>query len=536
MIKSSTRGQPRPLFRGLAGLLALGLVTAACGDDEVPVVGLVEGFAGVVAADEPRAVVIGRDIIGNGGSAVDAAVAMYFTMTVTLPSRVSLAGGGVCLTLDSQAQEASLIEFLPQAGPSGGVLPLGPRAMAALHARLGIIRWSEVVIPAEGLARFGHEVSRAFAKDLIEARPWLDANPELSALYRTKDGALPKEGERIEQFELSGVLSGIRVKGAGYVYSGEFARRFVEAAAAAGQTITVDELWKAVPEVRAPAKVQFGRRELYFSLPPADNGLLAAELWQLVTEVEDYADENIGLASHLFVEAAMRAFADRDRFLALGTSPDPAEILSEAHLEQVMADYDPARHTPADRLPNPPYPVAEVPYGAGLVAGDQYGNAIACSFTNNGLFGSRRVAPGTGIVMPAVPGPASNGVLAPSVAVYGNVESGEGYSAVAASGGAEAPTALVQVLLGLLALEQDAKSAVARSRLHHGGAPDVVLYEAEVPEPVREALRVRGHRLELKARIGRVNAFHCPNGLTDDVDLCLAASDPRGYGLAATAR
>src|SRR3546814_17450975 len=44
-----------------------------------------------------RSVTIGRDVIGNGGSAADAAVAMYFAMTVTLPSRVGVAGGGVCV-------------------------------------------------------------------------------------------------------------------------------------------------------------------------------------------------------------------------------------------------------------------------------------------------------------------------------------------------------------------------------------------------------------------------------------------------------
>ena len=382
-------------------------------------------------------------------------------MTVTLPSRVSLAGGGVCLVFDGQDQQVSLLDFLPQAGPSGGVLPLAPRAMAALHARNGRMRWSAVVIPSENLARFGHEISRAFAKDLVTAQPLLLANPALGALYRTKSGDLPKEGERIEQFELSAVLSGIRAKGAGYVYSGEFARRFVEAAAEAGQTMTVDELWKAVPEVRTPAMVRVNRREMFFSVPPADDGLVAAALWEILSELEDYEDQGAGLRAHLFVESAMRSFADRDRWLAESAQPPQAEeILSEAHLETVMAGYDPARHTPAAELADPPYPLAEDPYGASLVAGDRFGNAVACSFTNNGLFGSRRVAPGTGIVMPAIPGPGSNGVMAPSMAVFGNVDSGEGYMAVAASGGAAAPTALVQVLLGLLIEEREAKSGL----------------------------------------------------------------------------
>jgi gamma-glutamyltranspeptidase/glutathione hydrolase len=84
---------------GLAVLPICALVLAACGfgDDETLEIGPVEGFAGLVAADEPRAALVGRDILANGGNAADAAVAMYFTMAVTLPSRASLGGGGVCL-------------------------------------------------------------------------------------------------------------------------------------------------------------------------------------------------------------------------------------------------------------------------------------------------------------------------------------------------------------------------------------------------------------------------------------------------------
>src|SRR3546814_16431742 len=92
-----------PAFLKLSGFLGLGgALRAAC---EAPgptgVIAPADAFAGLVAGDEPRAVTIGRDVIGNGGSAADAAVAMYFAMTVTLPSRVGVAGGGVCVVHNS---------------------------------------------------------------------------------------------------------------------------------------------------------------------------------------------------------------------------------------------------------------------------------------------------------------------------------------------------------------------------------------------------------------------------------------------------
>ena len=64
--------------------------------------GFVEGFFGGIIVDEPRAALIGRDVLSAGGSAADAVVAAYFTMAVTMPGGASLGGGGVCLIHDRQ--------------------------------------------------------------------------------------------------------------------------------------------------------------------------------------------------------------------------------------------------------------------------------------------------------------------------------------------------------------------------------------------------------------------------------------------------
>ena len=152
-------------------LLALG-----CSSDEetnLGQIGLIEGFLGGVAADEPRAALIGRDVLSAGGSAADAATAVYFALAVTLPSSASLGGGGVCLVHDTPSARTEAIRFLarrPADVPPGtarpSAVPGNPRGFFALHSKYGVLRWEQVVAPAEGLARFGTPVSRALARDL----------------------------------------------------------------------------------------------------------------------------------------------------------------------------------------------------------------------------------------------------------------------------------------------------------------------------------------------------------------------------------
>src|SRR3546814_19984636 len=70
----------------------------------------------------------------------------------------------------------------------------------------------------------GHGVSRAFATDLDAAADFVSASPALRRLYSGSAGGLAREGDQIVQLELSGLISGLRRQGAGYLYTGTFAK------------------------------------------------------------------------------------------------------------------------------------------------------------------------------------------------------------------------------------------------------------------------------------------------------------------------
>jgi gamma-glutamyltranspeptidase/glutathione hydrolase len=241
-------------------LLALALLLAAC---EQPVqtgmIGAVEGFGGAVAADEPRAVLIARDVLSANGTAADAAVALYFALSVTLPSSAGLGGGGICVVhnvnKEDDTSETVALDFLPRAVPGGPVaLPGNVRGMAVLHARYGRMRWAQLLSAAESLATLGTPISRALAREVVTAGDILRADPDVARIFTKADGAFLDEGENLYQPQLAAVLSQIRQKGAGEFYTGAIARNIVIGMESLGAPIDIDALRKIVPEFRDPIR------------------------------------------------------------------------------------------------------------------------------------------------------------------------------------------------------------------------------------------------------------------------------------------
>ncbi len=202
---------------------ALGL--AACSPEKPAqgVVGYVSGFAGFVSAEEPRAALIGQDTLSAGGTAADAAVAMASTLTVTMPSRAGWMGGGVCLARQPKDKSVQVYAFMPEALPGGGFAPGMPRGLYALHASSGVLRWEQILTPAENIARFGQPVSRAFARDLATLGSPTALGAEVRSAFTRTDGALLREGDNMLQLRTAGVLTSLRIKGAGDAYNGGIA-------------------------------------------------------------------------------------------------------------------------------------------------------------------------------------------------------------------------------------------------------------------------------------------------------------------------
>lgn len=533
-------------FVALAAIAAGGLAGCSSKPDESlrGTVGFVRGFLGGVVADEPRAALIGREILAAGGSAVDAAVATYFALSVTLPSHAGLGGGGMCVVHDPVKNETNALDFLsavPRAVPiqsdRPSAVPGNPRGFFTLHSRYGRLKWPQLVAPATGLARFGTPVSRAFATDIAKVAQPLAIEPEARRIFGRPDGALAREGDLVRQVELAAVLERLRTHGPGDFYLGPFARRLAAAANAAGGSLDVEDLRHYAPVWRDTVKLELKFSvTAHFAPPPAAAGAVAAEIVGLLNASQRFAKAPAADRPHLFVEAALRAFADRARWLRDdGSSAIPVDsLVSEGRLKAISATIDPAHHVAAERLVPAPVERPENPAATTIIAADPEGGAVACALTMNNLFGTGRIALGTGILLAAVPGPSGRGPISLGPMIIFDKRDSALIFAGAASGGVAAPTALANVAVRTLLAEEGLEEALAARRLHHGGTPDIVFHESGYDEEIVRELIRRGHRVAATPVLGIVNALSCPGGLLKRPGTCSLRPDPRGFGLAAT--
>ncbi len=225
---------------------------------------------GIIVADEPQAVLIAQEIIGNGGSAADAAVALGFGLSVTLQSSAGLGGGGLCLVYDSVQERAEILDFTPM--PATGLktaakwhvaVPTLVRGMYALHAKYGELPWQQLVVPAENMARTGVYVGRAFAVELANSAASLSNDPSAIDNFMSLSRTTVEEGDRLVLPELAAMLSSIRRALPSDFYAGEIAKLIAIESEKRGASLSVKDLRDYAPEWREAEALTVSGDEYY---------------------------------------------------------------------------------------------------------------------------------------------------------------------------------------------------------------------------------------------------------------------------------
>lgn len=522
LLSRTGRGAPRQFSRrngcrALIVALASAVLVPGCtvrgvtiGPDGRPVA------AGGVVAEDGQAALVGRDVLLAGGTSADAATAMFMALAVTAPEAAGLGASGVCVAYDVKSNAPSVIDFMPAAAlaPNATPVPLGVRGMALLQARFGAIRWEQLVLPAERLARFGITTPKSLAAAMASTTQRARLDPQALATF-TPEAVPGQDAPRIVQPQLAATLERIRRMGAGELYQGQTARRLVEDSAALGMAIDSEALRLARPTEREPLLLEIDNRVVALP-PPPSGGAIAADMIAVFDRLrlDDAPDER---RPHILAEAARRALAAELRRRA----GEASQIGSEEAAARLIADYQPERAASPS-----PLTVPQVGGGAtGFAAIDPQGGAVACAVTLGAPFGSGRMAAQTGILLPAGDANAALGLVP---MVLANTKNKRAFLALSADGDAAAPQAAAEAF-GRIVLEQRPLDAAL-------AAPRVVAtdraWRAEPSAGGFEAdLAARGHSLETGPIDARVHAVWCPEGVPLGSLACRAAADPRSFGL-----
>ena len=521
--KSRTEGPALKLGKlGLGMIVAAGLLTA-CGSDTVD---LTEGFYGTVVAEEPRAALLARDVLVEGGSAADAAVTMFFALNATLPSSVGVTASGSCVVHDPETKTVQRLDFMPRASSSAQnatALPLAPRAMFALHARHGKKPLGELIIQAERIARFGAPTSRAFAEELAADGAAIERSPAAAALYRP-GGRPVAQGVEITQVALAATLARLRSEGVGTLYSGSLAREFIDGAKAAGFAVDADRLRDALPTWSAAHEIEHDNHFWGVAAPNgADLRISQAALGMLLADGR-WANADGDDRAHLLAEALSRA----SMLFASNTEPTPDvldKVMDQVSMEQRSTD------APQRLL------AATLGTDAGHRAGatsffavDRSGQSVGCALGLGAPFGSGRMIANLGVFVAPPPALAVNGPGAFAL-IVGNENTGQFQMAASGAGGRRALSAMLETVLDHWVGQVKIEDVPAEPRTHFAGGLNTVFVEPTTPAPVVEGLRTRGYLVAPTETVATGSAFRCLEGLPRREIRCGVAKDPRSNGL-----
>jgi gamma-glutamyltranspeptidase/glutathione hydrolase len=529
----------------------------------------------VVVSAEQHASEVGKQILQQGGNAVDAAVAVQFALAVTLPRAGNIGGGGfmVIHLADGTNQTLDFREEAPlQAGPDmymrdGKYLPKLSRegalavgvpgvvdGMVKAVEKYGNLPLKETIEPAIELARKGYPLSYAQTAVLNEHDGVLQKYDGSTQYFVPSDTTRDwNEGELFQQPDLARTLQRIAEQGRAGFYEGETADLIVAEMQTHGGLISHKDLKNYQSVWRNPVKASINGYDLQI-MPPPSSGSIAIS--QILDMLRPYDLQNMGFNSadyvHIVTEAMRRAFADRAHFLG---DPDFVDIpqkklLSDTYNDERMESFSWEKASSSDEVGHGDIPFQyESTETTHYSIVDEQGNAVSVTTTLNGNFGSKVAVSGAGFFLnnemddfTAEPGepnmfgliqgkanaiqPQKRMLSSMSPAIVTKNDSVR--MVLGAAGGPRIITATLHNFLNMAIFDMDPQQAISAPRFHHQWMPDKLFYEEFGLSPdTRSILKDKGHTLAPSGGLGRAHTI-----FIDEQGTKFGAADARGDGAA----
>jgi gamma-glutamyltranspeptidase/glutathione hydrolase len=382
--------------------------------------------AGAVSSADPRATAAGEAILAQGGSAVDAAIAVMLALTVVEPQSSGIGGGGFLVRADGTDGTLTTLdgrETAPAAATptrfldaSGKLLGRDARVFSGLsvgvpgnvalaakaHAAHGKLTWAKLFEPAIALAEDGFVMNRRLYESLKGNKGRADKSDTARSVFFGADGEPLPVGATIKVPELAATFRKLAAEGPQAMYGADAAAAL--AAYVAGQTpqdgrMRATDITTYAAIERDAVCTRYRVYKVCGMGPPSSGGIAVA---QMLGQLERFDLASLGPDSpqfwHLFIESQRLAYADRELYSgdADFVVVPVAGLVDPAYLASRSALIDPvARRAKVE---------AGVPPGAPLARGDgpeepengtthfsvvdAEGTAVSYTSTIEGAFGS----------------------------------------------------------------------------------------------------------------------------------------------------
>ena len=508
------------------------------------------GKSGMVVSQNQASSNIGIEIMKMGGNAIDAAVAVGFSLAITLPRAGNLGGGGFMLIYLSDEKKTIAVDFRSSApinllkkdflylknnyderryGYKASAVPGTVAGLLETHKRYGKLPLRKILQPVISQAEKGIYVSYDF-NQAIGSAVQLTLDIESRNTYH-KNNAPLKEHMLLYRTNLAWTLKEIAKDGQEAFYKGTIAKKIIKAMQQNGGYISSQDLTNYQPRFSQPIQTTYRDHKVLAHPPPAGG---ATVLLEGLNIIENFETNKMGPNSasfiHLFAEALQRGHMDRSRFMG-----DPQffnvpieKIISKERAESLAKDINLNSVTKSESIsPESLFNEGENTTHYSIIDNDR--NVVSTTYTLGYSFGSGVTIPGTGILL--------NNQMNNFAYQYGNSEVIDRSASIGnrfepgkrpmstmspiivfdqnnsiklitgSPGGALIPAAILRVVTGIIDFNLTLGEASMLPRIHKDWPYENLLLERGFSKDTLNILQSFGHEIEESKTMGSTQSI-----------------------------
>ena len=530
------------------------------------------GKSGMVVSQNYLSSDIGLEILNKGGNAVDAAVAVGFSLAITLPRAGNLGGGGFMLIYIKEKNEIYYIDYrstsplnsnlenifdlvnttdtpyevvpksfddkkfdIVDTGYKASAVPGTVAGLLDAHANFGNLKLKDILEPVIALAENGIQVSYDLHK-AIESTPRLFNDPESQRIY-FRDGKPVEEFSILKLPDLANTFKLISKHGKDGFYKGETAMRIVEAMNKNNGLIAINDLKNYQADFRQPISTNYRGNKVFTAGPPSGGGITLLTALNILSfyDLQKFKSSSVK-TYHLFSEALRRGHNNRSSEVG---DPDfydvPVEQLLSKERSVELAKtiwFNKASKATSIKPLSVKNESRDTTHFSVI---DSDGNAVSNTYTLGASFGSGVTIPGTGILLNnqmnnlmyrsgnvAVegrgvslgnrfkPGKKPMSTMAPVMVFDKNNE----LTLITGSpGGSYIPGAILRVITGVIDFNLSIGDATMLPRIHKDWPYRGIDYEKTISSDIVEGLNKLGHKTSSNKTMGSTQSIHIVDGV-----------------------